>query len=49
MFCTICPFPCAQDARSQPQVSPLTEVSSEQDAMMFSMKGFHLMSSTLPW
>lgn len=48
-FCTICPFLCAQDARSQPQVSPLTEVSSEQDAMMFSMKGFHLMSSTLPW
>lgn len=27
----------------------LTEVSSEHDAMMFSMKGFHLMSSTLPW
>lgn len=27
----------------------LTEVSSEQDAMMFSKKGFHLISSTLPW
>lgn len=27
----------------------LTDVSSEQDAMMFSKKGFHLMSSTLPW
>lgn len=26
-----------------------TEVSSEQDAIMFSKKGFHLMSSTLPW
>lgn len=27
----------------------LTEVSSEQDATMFSKKGFHLISSTLPW
>lgn len=26
----------------------LTEVSSEQDAMMFSKKGFHLISSTFP-
>lgn len=27
----------------------LTEESSEQEAMMFSWKGFHLISSTLPW
>jgi len=27
----------------------LTEESSEQDAIMLSWKGFHLMSSTLPW
>lgn len=27
----------------------LTDVSSEHEAMMLSMKGFHLMSSTLPW
>lgn len=35
--------------RCQPEALQLTEVSSEHDAMMFSMKGFHLMSSTLPW
>ena len=27
----------------------LTDVSSEHEAMMLSMNGFHLMSSTLPW
>lgn len=30
-------------------VISLTEESSEQEAMMFSWKGFHLISNTLPW
>lgn len=31
------------------KTSQLTDESSEQEAIMLSMKGFHLISNTLPW
>jgi len=46
---TVFPLPSLHLLNYQQGSAPLTEVSSEHEAMMFSMKGFHLMSSTLPW
>lgn len=39
---------CAQGHPWGAPIAQLTDVSSEHEAMILSMKGFHLMSSTLP-